>query len=75
MPLYEYICKDCGHEFDAIRSIKESDSRIECDECRSDHTSRKISLFFAQSGGRVVAGGNSGCAGCGGDTCASCGGH
>ncbi len=73
MPLYEYVCKDCGHEFDAIRSIKESDVPIECDECRSDHTSRKISLFVAQSGGRVVAGGSGGCASCGGGTCASCG--
>ena len=62
MPLYEYVCLDCGHEFDAIRSIKESDAPIKCDDCESDHTSRKISLFFAQSAGRVVAGGGGGCA-------------
>jgi putative FmdB family regulatory protein len=72
MPLYEYICKDCGNEFDAIRSIKDSDAPLECGECHSDQTSRKISLFFAQSGGRVVAGGSSGCGSCGGGTCASC---
>jgi putative FmdB family regulatory protein len=72
MPLYEYICKDCGKEFDAIRSIKDSDAPIECDECHGEHTSRKISLFFAQSGGRVVAGGGGGCSSCAGGACSSC---
>ena len=24
MPVYEYVCKDCGHKFDALRSMKEA---------------------------------------------------
>ncbi len=76
MPLYEYVCLDCGTRFDVLRAIKEADSPISCKKCESERTSRKLSLFNAQSSGRVVAGSNGGgCAGCGGGSCASCGHH
>ena len=75
MPLYEYLCLDCQNRFDALRSMKDADAPIECDQCQSQHTSRLISLFNAQSGGRVVAGSApaGGCAGCSASSCASCG--
>jgi putative FmdB family regulatory protein len=74
MPIYEYICKDCGVRFDALRSMKEADDPIPCRACASQHTHRTISVFNAQSGGRIVAGGgSSGCASCAGGSCASCG--
>ena len=72
MPIYEYICIDCGAKFEVVRLIKDADSPIPCKQCESSHTARKISVFFAQSGGKVVAGGNTGCAGCAGGSCASC---
>ncbi len=76
MPLYEYLCQDCGSHFDALRSIKDADAPIHCKKCQGEHTSRQLSVFFAQSGGKVVAGNSGGgCAGCGGGSCASCGGH
>jgi putative FmdB family regulatory protein len=76
MPLYEYVCLDCGNHFDALRSMRDSDKPITCNKCESDHTSRQISVFFANSGGKVVAGGGGGgCGGCSGGSCASCGGH
>jgi len=74
MPIYEYICLDCSAKFDALRSMRDSDAPIACDQCNSQHTSRLLSLFNAQSGGRVVAGTSSGgCAGCASHSCASCG--
>jgi len=72
MPIYEYICTDCGTKFEVVRLIKDADMPITCKQCQSDHTARKISVFFAQSGGKVVAGNSSGCAGCAGGSCASC---
>lgn len=73
MPLYEYQCKECGYQFDALRPIKDADKPISCKQCSSNQTERQISVFFAQSGGRVVAGGNGGgCDGCAGGSCASC---
>ncbi len=74
MPIYEYICQDCGLRFDLLRSMKDADAPIACQACSSQHTTRTLSLFNAQSGGRIVAGGGKdGCAGCTGGSCASCG--
>jgi putative FmdB family regulatory protein len=38
MPLYEYVCKDCGHHFDALRSMKDADKTINCRSCQSEQT-------------------------------------
>jgi putative FmdB family regulatory protein len=74
MPIYEYVCLDCKNRFDALRSMSDADAPIKCQKCQSEHTSRMLSVFYAQSGGRVVAGnGAAACASCSGGTCATCG--
>jgi putative FmdB family regulatory protein len=73
MPIYEYECADCGNRFEMIRLMKDADAPIVCQVCMSEHTSRQLSVFFASSAGRVVAGGQSSCAGCSGGACAGCG--
>jgi putative FmdB family regulatory protein len=73
MPIYEYVCLDCGERFEAIRLMKDADRVIACQNCESERTSRQLSLFYAQSGGRVLAGSDGGCASCSSGTCASCG--
>ena len=76
MPLYEYVCKDCGNHFDALRSMKDADKTIQCRSCHSEQTSRALSVFFSSCEGKAVAGtGGSSCGGCGGGTCSSCGHH
>jgi putative FmdB family regulatory protein len=72
MPIYEYECKDCKKRFDALRSMSEADTAIVCESCGSDRTARSISVFFAQSGGKVIAGNNDGCGSCSGGSCSSC---
>jgi putative FmdB family regulatory protein len=73
MPVYEYACKDCGTRFESLRSMREADSPIACQHCASLNTTRKLSLFCAQSGGKAIAGSSSGCQGCSGGSCSSCG--
>jgi putative FmdB family regulatory protein len=75
MPVYEYVCRDCRHEFEAMRPMRDSDTPIACADCNSDHTQRKLSLFFAQSSGPSAAGTTPGksCGGCAGGSCGSCG--
>lgn len=75
MPVYEYVCLDCGERFDALRRMAEADAPIRCSGCEGDRTSRTISVFAAVSDGRVVSGAGSGggCAGCGGGSCSTCG--
>ena len=72
MPLYEYICQECGTHFDALRQIKEADQAIACKHCQSPKTIRKLSVFFAQSGGKVIAGAGENCGSCAGGNCAHC---
>jgi putative FmdB family regulatory protein len=72
MPIYEYTCKECGTQFDTLRSMKDADKPIECKDCHSYHTTRNLSLFVAKSGGHAVAGTSGGCGGCSGGSCGSC---
>jgi putative FmdB family regulatory protein len=73
MPLYEYICNDCGHQFETLRSMKDADKPVSCKKCLGEHTHRAISVFFAQADGRSVVATGGGCGGCNGGTCSSCG--
>lgn len=73
MPLYEYVCKDCGHHFDALRSMKDADKVIACRSCHSEQTQRALSVFYAASDGRSVTQSSGGCGGCSGGSCGSCG--
>jgi putative FmdB family regulatory protein len=73
MPIYEYKCFDCGNKFDTIRLMKDADEPICCLICNSINTGRTISVFFAQSGGRIVASDDSrSCSTCSGGNCSAC---
>jgi len=71
MPLYEYVCDECGYRFDMLRSMKEADEPVACQECNSLLTHRVVSSFFAQSDNRSLVKSNS-CGSCRGGSCASC---
>jgi putative FmdB family regulatory protein len=46
MPTYDYICKSCGHEFEAFQSMKDSPKR-KCPKCGKNTLERKIGLGAA----------------------------
>ncbi len=72
MPIYEYLCLECNDVFDALRPMSQADSAIVCQACESEHTSRMISVFFAQSNGESLTQSNGGGCACGGScSCAS----
>jgi putative FmdB family regulatory protein len=53
MPTYDYICDDCGHEFEAYESIT-SQPQTDCPECQHPKLRRKIgpgaAILFKGSG-------------------------
>ena len=74
MPIYEYICQDCNHEFDALRPMSQADAATACIKCGGENIKRKISVFFAESGGRAVSGmSEPSCDSCAGGNCSHCG--
>ena len=42
MPIYEYVCDDCGHQFDALQKMSDPPLAT-CPECRADALKKKIS--------------------------------
>jgi putative FmdB family regulatory protein len=53
MPTYDYICDDCGHEFEAYEPIT-AEPRKDCPECSHTALRRKIgpgaAILFKGSG-------------------------
>lgn len=43
MPIYEYVCKKCGKEFEKMQSITNDDRVTECPACKSE-AERKVSV-------------------------------
>jgi len=52
MPIYEYECKDCGHQLEAIQKISDA-PLTECPECGKSSLQKQISA----SGFRLKGGG------------------
>lgn len=50
MPIFEYVCKDCGHPFEKI--VPRHDSKTDCAKCGSKRVEKQLSVF-------AVAGSNS----------------
>lgn len=53
MPTYDYICDECGHEFETFESIKADPQKI-CPSCRKESLRRKLgpgaAVLFKGSG-------------------------
>ena len=42
MPIYEYLCNDCGHEFETLQKVSD-EPLSECPACERDTLRKKIS--------------------------------
>ena len=53
MPIYEYVCKNCGYEFENFQSISSEPIKV-CPKCGHESVQRKVSggvgLIFKGSG-------------------------
>ncbi len=48
MPLYEYACKTCNHQFELLVRGSEPPA---CPECHSENLERRMSVFAAHTSG------------------------
>lgn len=57
MPIYDYRCRSCEHEFDTLRNVRDDDRDVECPECHAQNAERKISLTSLGAFLRSLSGG------------------
>jgi putative FmdB family regulatory protein len=52
MPIHEYACRGCGHEFETLVRSSETPS---CASCGSTELDKKLSVFATQAGAAEAA--------------------
>jgi putative FmdB family regulatory protein len=62
MPIYEYACNKCGHEFEAL---VRSGAVPDCPGCRSTDLDRKLSAFATPGPAKEAAFAAGPCGSCG----------
>jgi len=63
MPIFEYACKDCQHEFEALVFGRD---KAECPKCRSKKLEPRLPVFAVSSKGTSSPSSSAG-------ACGSCG--
>jgi putative FmdB family regulatory protein len=54
MPIYEYLCDDCGTRFEKL--VRNSDTgELLCPSCGERHLTQQLSVFSAHANGRAEA--------------------
>lgn len=51
MPIYEFICNECGQDFEELVLSAKSTEGVICPHCHSEQVTKKISLFAAPAAG------------------------
>ena len=69
MPIYEYRCRGCGHDFE--KDVHGPSTKVACPTCQSGDIMRKLSVFGLKSDGGFMTAPTTGggCCGAGGCGC------
>jgi putative FmdB family regulatory protein len=51
MPIYEYICEDCGTKFEKL--VRRNDDALACPKCGQAHLTTALSTFATHSNGKT----------------------
>ena len=47
MPMYEYICKSCDHQFEILQRMGDGAEGLSCPKCGEKHVEKQFSTFSA----------------------------
>jgi len=70
MPIYEYVCDQCEHEFE--RLVLNPSEKFGCPKCKGKKVNRKMSTFAFSSGGKFTSTASSSCGSCSSSSCSGC---
>lgn len=62
MPMFEFVCRDCGERFEELRSARDEGPATECPACGSTSVLKLLSAFATSPSGT----GETGSPSCGG---------
>lgn len=67
MPIYEYVCQDCGEKYEKFVRSRTAEVKLVCPNCGSERGDKAFSVFGAvgsssDSGGSLGSFGSSGAA-------------
>jgi len=52
MPIFEYLCEDCGSKFEKlVRNAAQNGSAVRCPACGQEHLKQQFSTFAAHANG------------------------
>ena len=71
MPIFEYICKECGHSFERI--VPRHDSKTDCVHCHSSNIEKQLSVFAVAGPSDGGMSAEPGCGRCGAAQPGMCG--
>jgi len=66
MPMYEYICKSCDHQFEILQRMGEGAEGLSCPKCGEKRVEKQFSTFSSSGPSTPTSAGFSAGAGCGG---------
>ncbi len=56
MPIYEYVCQDCGNKFEKLIRSRLTSTEPACPTCGSGQTFKALSAFSSHTGGGTGGG-------------------
>lgn len=62
MPIYEYECSQCAHEFEMIHGVLDRGEKVTCPKCGASNPQRMMSAFSCGSPQGSESGAGSSCA-------------
>ncbi|MDD8014904.1 MAG: zinc ribbon domain-containing protein [Acidobacteriota bacterium] len=71
MPIYEFVCKACGHHFELLVSMT-GGGQISCPSCHGRDVRKRISAFGIGGGSSRLKQASTGCATCSSKSCSTC---
>lgn len=71
MPIYEFICKKCGHVFEVLCAMGK-EKNFSCDSCGSKDLQKLISNFGIGGGSSRLRSSSPSCTSCSSRACSTC---
>ena len=50
MPIYTYICDECGEQFDLLVGVTAQQEELKCKKCNSRNVRKTLSVFSVSGG-------------------------